>query len=109
MLCLLIDLIGNTTFFVAGGELDDLVWAPLSAFALLRLFRSDFIAGIQFSKEILPLTDILPVASLAWLLRFGFPGSALGRAVGLGVEDDDDEWLTSPFHRDEQDQEDERQ
>ena len=92
-LCILLDLIG-----APGGDLDDLAWAPFSAFLLLRLFGSDVMAGLQFTKEALPFTDVIPVATLSWLLKYGFPGSELSRTLGISAADDDDknEWTGPP-------------
>lgn len=79
--CLVIDFIGLASFSV--GETDDITWAPISALILRFLFQSDTIAALDFVKEILPLTDIVPVASLAWLLETAFPESFAARALGL--------------------------
>jgi hypothetical protein len=46
------------------GEVEDVIWAPLSSLALVYLFGSTSVAGLDFLKEILPFTDVLPVATL---------------------------------------------
>lgn len=81
--CLALDIAGDATFVLPGGDLDDLIWAPASSFALRSLFGSDALAFFNLGKELLPFTDVLPVATLAWLLRYGFPDSAVSRALGV--------------------------
>ena len=45
-------------------------------------------AALQLFKEIVPGTDILPVASLAFLLANVYPETALAKALGLNGGDD---------------------
>jgi len=83
-LCVFIDLVGDGSYALPGvGELEDVVWAPLSAYALSQIFGSNIITTIDFLKEILPGTDILPVASLAWLLQNFYPFSPITSALGI--------------------------
>lgn len=89
--CITIDAIGAGSLLLPGGEIDDVVWAPLSAFILRALFQSDLISAIDFIKELLPFSDVLPIATIAWLLRYGFPDSPLSRALGVrpcNIKDD---------------------
>ena len=81
--CIAIDAAGSGTFVLPGGEADDVLWAPASAFLLYSLFESEAIAVVNLVKEALPFTDILPAASIAWLLRYGFPDSPVSRALGI--------------------------
>lgn len=49
-LCILVDLIGDTSFIVPGiGETEDLFWAPISAFVVGRLFNSNSLVCMSFS------------------------------------------------------------
>ena len=80
-MCLALDIAGDATFFLPGGDVGDIIWAPASALAIKSLFGSDLLASLMFVKEALPLTDALPLATLAWLARYGFPGSAAARAL----------------------------
>ena len=82
-LCIGLDVLGGSSLIF--GEGADLLWAPVSALSLRSLFRSDSLAALNFVKEILPFTDVVPVASLAWLLEYAFPDSAASRALGLGA------------------------
>lgn len=82
--CIVIDFIGDSSFALPGiGELEDVAWAPLSSYALRTLFGSNAIAGLDFAKEILPGTDFIPVATLAWALVYILPGNPLAKALGL--------------------------
>jgi hypothetical protein len=65
------------------GELADVAYAPLEAFLLAQLFRSSAISGLGFVEEALPFTDVLPTATLAWILEEFFADSVVGKAVGL--------------------------
>ena len=96
LLCLLLDLAGGSSFVLGGGS--DLVWAPVSAFVLFSLFDSTSLAAIQFVKEALPATDILPVATLAWLVAYAYPEGRAARAFDLRRPElqpgDDDDFRT---------------
>ena len=85
--CIMIDLVGDSSFLLPGvGELEDIGWAPISAFILSKFFGSNVIATLEFGKEILPGTDIIPVATLAWLLENVFVDSPLTGVLGLKKE-----------------------
>ena len=60
-----------------------MAWAPLSAYLLKQILGSNSVASIDFIKEILPGTDLIPVASIAWLLKNVYPQSPLTRLLGL--------------------------
>ena len=63
--------------------MEDTIWAPLSAYILSQLFGSNIISGIEFAKEILPGTDFIPVAILAWTLKYKYPDSQASKFLGL--------------------------
>lgn len=84
--CLFIDAIGDSSFVLPGvGEVGDAAWAPLSALAVRSLFQSDVIAFIDFAKEILPFTDIVPLATAMWLLQYVFVDSPWRTILRLGA------------------------
>ena len=87
VLCFGLDLVGGSSFVT--GEFADAVWAPVSAIALNALFGSASLAFLNFFKEALPFTDVLPVATLGWLLAYAYPDSTAARVLGL------DSWLES--------------
>lgn len=82
--CIFIDFIGDTSYLLPGiGEAEDLIWAPISAFVISKLFDSNFLTVLEFSKEILPGSDVIPVATLAWLLENVFESSSLASFFNL--------------------------
>lgn len=87
LVCIVIDLIGDSSFAIPGvGELEDVAWAPISAFSLRALFGSNAIAGLDFIKEALPFTDIVPIATITWLLTYVLPENPVGEALGINYE-----------------------
>lgn len=88
LVCILIDLIGDSSFAIPGlGELEDFAWAPISAFSLRALFGSNAIAGLDFIKEALPFTDIVPIATITWLLTYVLPENPVGEALGIQYDE----------------------
>jgi hypothetical protein len=83
-LCVMIDAVSDSSFTLPGiGELEDIVWAPLSALLLKSIFASDTVAYVEFVKEILPFTDIIPLATGVWLLENVFVDSPLASLLKL--------------------------
>ena len=86
---LLIDFVGYSTYLVPlAGEAGDLAWAPVSAALIFYLYGSTFISGIAFVEEILPGTDFIPTATIAWLLENTELGGNVNR-VGTDRPADD--------------------
>jgi len=82
--CLLLDLGGDASYLLPLlGDVGDTVWAPTSAVLLRQLFKSNSLAGIDFVKEALPGTDIIPVATIAWAIETFAPDSPLAKALGI--------------------------
>lgn len=66
-ICIGIDLIGSGSLGVPLiGDALDLVTAPLTAVMLQALFGSSFVTIAGLTEEILPGTDAIPTATLAW-------------------------------------------
>lgn len=87
ILCILIDFGGDASYLLPGvGEAEDAAWAPLSAFLLSNIFGSNVVTTLDFVKEALPGTDILPVAVIAWLLKYRFPDSGASKYLGLSSD-----------------------
>ena len=64
---LLFDLIGMTSYLFPP---IDIVWAPLSAFLMVKMYKGDVgkIAGlVSFVEEIVPGLDFFPSFTLTWL------------------------------------------
>lgn len=68
------DLIGMATFIIPGlGEFADIIWAPLSAFLMMRMYKgfSGKLAGVfDFFEEIIPFTDFIPSFTLMWIYTY---------------------------------------
>ena len=68
------DLIGMSTMFIpVAGEFLDLIWAPIAARKMTRMYqgnRGKIASVIVFLEEILPYTDIIPTFTLMWLYTY---------------------------------------
>jgi hypothetical protein len=66
LVCLAIDVIGSSSELIPVlGELTDVIYAPIAATILRSLYGgSNILFGLEFAEEILPFTDILPLATL---------------------------------------------
>jgi hypothetical protein len=88
VICVLIDLAGDASFLLPGlGELSDVVYAPLEAVLLSRLFKSNALGLLGGLEEFLPFTDEIPAATLGWILETFFAESPLGKLLGLKFPD----------------------
>jgi hypothetical protein len=94
--CLGLDLMGNASYFLPGaGEITDTVFAPASAVALKMMFNSNAIALIGLAEELGPYTDIIPTATIAWVLENCAPDHPVTRCLGIVPE-----WrMTGDFQR----------
>jgi uncharacterized protein involved in cysteine biosynthesis len=66
-LSIAIDVIGSSSELVpVFGEVTDVIWAPIAGLALRSLYggTNNILFALEFAEEILPLTDILPLATL---------------------------------------------
>jgi len=73
-LCLLIDFIGSSSYLIPlVGEGMDLLWAPMQTLLIAAMFDdvSPSLKYLSFVEEILPLTDVVPTATLGWIREFG--------------------------------------
>ena len=87
LLCVLIDAVGDSSFLIPGvGEVEDIAWAPISAFLVRKIFQSDVVGNIEFVKEILPFTDAIPLASSLWVLETLLPDNGLNKLLGLNKD-----------------------
>jgi len=83
-LCLAIDLGGDATYLFPGlGEAGDLAYAPLEAFALRALFGGNLLAVLGFAEEALPFSDVVPTATLGWVLQTLFPENPFTGFLGI--------------------------
>jgi len=69
VLCVMIDALGDASYFRPTiGEVSDLAFAFANAFAIELFFDWKLLAGFAFWEELLPYTDFVPSATLAWVL-----------------------------------------
>jgi hypothetical protein len=68
----IIDLIGFGTYVIPGaGEGGDLAWGPISGFLIYMLFPNRKKMALSGAiEEMLPFTDFVPTAYLAWRLDY---------------------------------------
>lgn len=71
VLCLLFDFIGYLSYTVPFlGEFSDIIWAPIAAFLISRIFKGAIgkVGGVfTFIEEILPGIDFIPTFTITWL------------------------------------------
>lgn len=74
VLGLIADAIGFASYIIPGvGEFSDIIWAPVSAWFMTKLYQRK--AGkvgaiINFIEELLPGTDFIPTFTLMWFYTY---------------------------------------
>jgi len=86
VICLMIDSIGALSELIPfGGEVADIVWAPIAATALRSLYGgSNVVFVLELLEEILPFTDIIPLATLCWFIETFYGNSDLAKLLQIG-------------------------
>ena len=80
LLSVLIDAAGCASYVLPFfGELSDLIEAPLAAIAMQKLYGSTVMTTALLVEELLPFTDVIPTATIAWFLKF----TALGKLIPI--------------------------
>lgn len=73
LVSIIIDLIGDGSLLVPGfGDASDFLWAPVSALLVRLMYGSNVLAAVNLLEELLPFTDVIPTATIAFLLEFFF-------------------------------------
>lgn len=71
---LFLDLIGMASYLLPGlGEFTDLIWAPISAFILAKMYPGKIGkvgAIVNFIEELSPGLDIIPTFTLTWVYTY---------------------------------------
>lgn len=71
LVSIILDAIGYVSFVIPViGEFSDIIWAPLSAYLMTKLYKGKTgkIAGfITLVEEALPFTDVLPTFTIMWV------------------------------------------
>ena len=74
VLGILFDAIGMLSFTIPFiGEFSDVIWAPLSAYLMTRLYKGSIgkIGGVfSFIEEIVPFTDVIPSFTIMWFYTY---------------------------------------
>ncbi|CAB9502285.1 Inherit from COG: Phosphoglycerate mutase [Seminavis robusta] len=85
--CIAIDCIGTSSELIPLiGEVTDVLWAPIAALLLRSLYPgSKVVFLLEFTEEILPFTDILPLATICWVVDTLFPTSGVAKTLQLGI------------------------
>lgn len=86
-LCIAIDLLGSISELIPVlGELFDLLWAPIAAYTLRSLYAgSNVIFVLEFIEEILPFSDLIPLATICWIVETYFDDSEVAKALQIGM------------------------
>lgn len=75
-LSILFDAMGYISFFIPGiGEFSDIIWAPVSAYLMTKLYKGKagkIAAAVSFIEEAMPGLDVIPTFTLMWLYSYVF-------------------------------------
>ncbi|KAL9188759.1 hypothetical protein ACHAXT_007137 [Thalassiosira profunda] len=88
-LCVCIDILGSANEAIPlVGELVDVVYAPIAALLLRQLFAgSNIVFLLEFTEEILPFTDILPLATICHFLAWKTSSQHRKPNANVGLND----------------------
>lgn len=77
-LSILFDAIGCGSYLFPGlGELTDIIWAPISAWLMTKLYKGQsgkVAAVISFVEEAIPGIDVIPTFTLMWIYSYVIKG-----------------------------------
>lgn len=87
IISLFLDAIGMFSYVFPGiGELTDVVWAPLSAWLMLKLYKGTAAkagAAISFVEEAIPGLDVIPTFTIMWFYTYVFSKSKTTTVVDV--------------------------
>ena len=85
LLCIIIDVIGTSSELIPlVGELTDVAWAPIAALALRQLYGSNVVFALEFVEEFLPFTDIIPLATICWVVETFYSDTDVAKGLQIG-------------------------
>jgi hypothetical protein len=85
LICLLIDIVGSSSEMIPIlGEFTDIISAPIAATVLQSVYGSKILFFFEFAEEILPFTDIIPFATLCWVIDTYLPESDVAAVLQIG-------------------------
>jgi hypothetical protein len=74
IISILLDIVGYFSYAIPFiGEFSDVVWAPIAAFLMTRIYKGRIgrTAGVlEFIEEIIPFTDFIPTFTLTWIYTY---------------------------------------
>jgi len=72
VISLIIDFLGVLSVGVPViGEVLDVAWAPVSGYIIHSLYGVTMLSWLGIIEELLPFTDIVPTATIAWVYTYG--------------------------------------
>lgn len=91
LLGLLFDALGMASYLIPGiGAFSDIIWAPLSAWLMTRMYKGkagQTAGAISFIEELMPGLDVLPTFTIMWFYTYVFKGAKKKEKV-IEVESD---------------------
>lgn len=89
LICIVIDIIGTSSELIpVVGEISDVAWSPIAAYVLRSLYGgSNVIFLFEFVEEILPFTDVLPLATICWFIETFYYDSDIARLLQINTGD----------------------
>jgi hypothetical protein len=85
ILGVVLDGVGMLSFVVPGiGEFSDVIWAPISAWIMTRLYKGKIgqAAGmVSFVEELIPGLDVIPTFTIMWLYTYVFKKSEANEPI----------------------------
>lgn len=79
-LCIVIDIVGNSGYLLPSL---DFFLASFEGIALKFLFGGNVLAVLGFIEELIPFSEILPTATVAWVLQTLAPDNVVTRLLGI--------------------------
>ncbi|MDM1351338.1 hypothetical protein HX017_04275 [Myroides marinus] len=71
---IVMDIIGCITYAIPGlGEFADIIWAPISAYILLKMYPGQVgrvAATVNFIEELSPGFDFIPTYTITWCYTY---------------------------------------
>lgn len=87
LLGLLFDALGYVSFVIPFfGEFSDIIWAPLSAYLMTRLYKGKegkVAAIVTFVEEAFPVLDVVPTFTVMWLYTYVFNKKEEGKVIDV--------------------------
>jgi hypothetical protein len=85
-----LDALGYVSYIFPGlGEFTDIIWAPLSAWIMTKLYKGKpgkVAAVVNFVEEALPGFDVIPTYTLMWLYTYVFQNEKKARRKDVEVD-----------------------